>query len=137
MKTQINSLQRGHGNQGIIGTSYAVRAEIAAKVKSENPEVLTIRVTNEKYSHEYQLRYGQSMSGKSFWYTSEPLTTEQVRDIVPFDTKAIEHPELVTVSFRINGDMTCEYTTSRRVNERRQWKPGQTIEVAEKNVEIL
>ncbi len=133
MKTQINNLQRGHGRQGIAGTSMEQRRQVAAKVREENPDEMTVRVKN----HEYSMTLHTSKSGKTFWYTSEPLTTEQVRDILPCDTKAIDHPELVCVKFFINGDMTCEYHTSRRVKDTRQWKPGQTIEVAEKDVTIL
>lgn len=133
MKTQINNLQRGHGRQGIAGTSMEQRRQVAAKVREENPDGMTVRVKNQ----EYRMTLHTSMSGKTFWYTSEQLTTEQVRDILPGDTKAIEHPELVSVTFVINGDMTCEYQTSRRVKTTRQWKQGQTIEVAEKDVTIL
>lgn len=133
MKTQIKQLQRGHGRQGIAGTSNEQRQQTAAKVREENPDGMTVRVKNQ----EYQMTLHTSISGKTFWYTSEQLTTEQVRDILPYDTKAIEHPELVSVTFVINGDMTCEYQTSRRVKTTRQWKAGQTIEVAEKDVTIL
>lgn len=133
MKTQIQHLQRGHGRQGIAGTSNEQRRQVAAKVREENPDGMTVRVKN----HEYHMTLHTSISGITFWYISEQLTTEQVRDILPYDTKAIEHPELVSVTFVINGDMTCEYQTARRVKTTRQWKAGQTIEVAEKDVTIL
>lgn len=133
MKTQINNLQRGHGRFGVVGTSYEVRSQIAAQVKSENPEGMTVQVG----SHIYHLHYIESQSGKSFCYTTDDLPIDDVRQIVPFDGKAIANPELVRVCFRINQDMTCEYVTSRRVKTTRQWKSGQTIEVAEKNVLIL
>lgn len=132
-KTQINMLQRGHGRLGIVGSSYDLRNEIAGRVKWENPETLNIRYKD----HDYTLNMGQSMSGKSFWYTTEQLSTDIVREIMPTDTKAIEHPELVAYYMRVNGDMTVEYITFRRTRTTRQWKQGQTIEIAERDITIL
>lgn len=126
-------LQRGHGRLGIPGSNYELRNEIAWKVKWENPEVLNISYKG----HEYSLKYGQSLSGKTFWYTSEALPTDIVREIIPFDTKAIEHPELVEVKFHITGEMKAEFITFRRARVTRQWKQGQTIEVAERDITIL
>lgn len=34
MKTQINTLQRGHGNKGIIGTSLEIRKEVEASIRT-------------------------------------------------------------------------------------------------------
>jgi hypothetical protein len=79
----------------------------------------------------------QSLIGKSFWYTSEQLPTDIVREIMPTDTKAIEHPELVAYHMRVNDDMTVEYITFRRTRTTRQWKQGQTIEIAERDIIIL
>lgn len=132
-KTQINMLQRGHGRLGIVGSSYDLRNEIAGRVKWENPETLNIRYKG----HDYTLNMRQSLSGKSFWYTSEQLPTDIVREIMPTDTKAIEHPELVAYHMRVNGDMTVEYITFRRTRTTRQWKQGQTIEIAERDITIL
>lgn len=139
MKTQINNLQRGHGRQGIVGSSYEVRNEIAEKVLAENPECIYLHVCDEEkqISHYYSLHLNKSQSGKSWSYSSEPLSADEVRDILPFDTKAIEHPELVKVHFFLNQDMTCEYCTFRRTRETQTFKQGQTIEVPEANVTIL
>lgn len=132
-KTQINNLQRGHGRLGIVGTNYDIRNEVAWKVKHENPEVLNLSYKGRNYS----LKYGQSLSGKTFWYTSEALPTEVVREIIPFDTKAIEHPELVEVKLHVTGEMMVEFITFRRTRTTRQWKQGQTIEIAERDITIL
>lgn len=132
-KTQINSLQRGHGRLGIAGTNYETRFEISERVHRENPEEINLLYKGNLYT----LHIGYSVSGKTFWYTSEQLPTERVREIVPFDRKAIEHPELVSINMRLNMDMTIEFTTSRRTRVTRQWKPGQTIEIAERDITIL
>ena len=48
MKTQINTLVNGSshviGQEQVAGTNSKIRAEIANKVKSENPEVMAIKV---------------------------------------------------------------------------------------------
>ena len=133
MKTQINTLQRGHGNKGIIGTSFEIRREVAQAVKAENPNTMRVVVNG----IEMELTYAESTTGKSFWYESKALPVDIVKLIVPGDAKAINHPELVSYHFRINGDMTCEYVCSRRCSEQARWKPGQLIEVAEANVTII
>lgn len=132
-KTQINSLHRGHGRMGIAGSSYELRNEIAQRVKAENPETLRV----EYKGRQYDLHCCQSLSGKTFWYISEQLPTDIVREIMPTDTKAIEHPELVAYYMRVNCDMTVEFFTFRRTRITRQWKPGRTIEVAERDITIL
>lgn len=103
------------------------------KVKMENPEMLTVMYRNRPFS----LHYGQSLSGKSFWYISDALPLEVVSEVVPFDKKALEHPELVEVKMIINGDMTAEFVTFRRARVTRQWKSGQTIEIAERDITII
>lgn len=132
-KTQINNLQRGHGRLGIIGSSYDLRSEISWRVNHENPEVLNLMYKGNQYS----LHISYSCSGKTFWYYTDQLPVERVREIVPFDTKAINNPELVSIRMRLNMDMTIEFVTSRRRSERAQWKPGQTIEIAERDITIL
>lgn len=69
MKTQINTLQRGHGNKGIIGTSFEVRREIAQAVRAENPSAMKVVVNG----IEMELTYAESTTGKSFWYESKAL----------------------------------------------------------------
>ncbi len=133
MKTQISTLQRGNHQLGIVGTSHEVRNAIAEKVISENPDGMIVRVNG----HEYKMNICRSLSGKTVSFVSDPLTSDQVRDILPGDFKAIDHPELVHVKFNINSDMTCDYTTNRRVNVNRQFKIGNTYHVDEKNVTIL
>jgi hypothetical protein len=78
-----------------------------------------------------------SKSRKSFDYSSAQLPTEQIREIIPGDKKALEHPELVWVYFHVNGDMTCEYVILRRRTERCVWRYCSTIPVDEEKVEIL
>lgn len=133
MKTQISTLQRGNQKLGIVGTSHEVRNAIAEAVVRENPEGMNVRVNG----HEYKMNICRSISGKTVSFISDPLTTEQVREILPGDFKAINHPELVHVKFSINSDMTCEYKTNRRVNVNRQFKIGTTYLVNEKDVTIL
>ena len=130
MKTQINGLVRGNGES--VGTSYKVRAEVAKKVNEENPLTMKVKVRN----HVYDTVCSYSSTGKNYIY-SAPLSPAQVKDILPNDIKALDHPELVEVLFIIQGDMTCEYQTFRRRTVRCNWKHGQTIIVHEKDVTIL
>lgn len=130
MKTQINGLVRGNGES--VGTSYKVRAEVAKKVNEENKFTMEVKVKN----HVYEMVCSYSTSGKSYWYTTE-LSSEQVKEILPNDIKAQNHPELVNVIFRINMDMTCEYVVMRRRTEKSTWKQGITINVPESDVTIL
>jgi hypothetical protein len=130
MKTQINNLVRG--NQFVSGTSYKVRAEVAKKVNEENPLTMKVKVRN----HAYDMMCYYCSSGKSYIYETT-LSPEQVKDILPNDIKALDHPDLVEVLFIIHGDMTCEYQTFRRRTERSAWKQGITINVPESDVTIL
>ena len=131
MKTQITSLKRGSRME--VGSSYAERMAIAEKVIAENPYGMTVKVHDMVlYLHSITNR-----SGKVLAYESMQLTSEQVAMVLPFDTKAIEHPELVKVCFRISEEMKCEWSTSRRVRITQEWKAGQTIPVCESDVTIM
>ena len=132
MKTQINTLKRGHGNM-VIGSNHEERLRIGEKVKAENGNTLRIL----ENGIEYTLNYSESTSGKTWWYESDKLPVEIVKTIIPFDSKAINDPANVDVTFRVNMDMTCEFHTHRRRHEGAQWRAGQTIEVEEANVTIL
>lgn len=129
-KTQISGLVRGHGH--IVGSPKSLRAETAAKVFIENPEHMTVKVG----SHEYEMTRHSSLSGKSSYYISKSISPEQVKDILPCDERVL-NPELAEVVFVIHGDMTCEYSVSRRRTANSIWKPGQRIEVSEREVTIL
>lgn len=61
MKTQINTLKRGHGNM-VIGSNHEERQRIGAKVKAENGSTLRIL----ENGIEYTLNYHESTSGKSW-----------------------------------------------------------------------
>lgn len=132
MKTQINTLKRGHGNK-VIGSNYEERQRIAEMVKAENGSTLNIFHNG----IEYTLNYHQSISGKTWWYESDKLPVEIVKTILPSDSKAINDSANVDVTLRVNMDMTCEFRTQRRRHEGAQWRAGQTIEVEEANVTIL
>lgn len=132
MKTQINTLKRGHGNM-VIGSNYEERQRIGAKVKSENGNTLRILVSG----IEYTLNYCESTSGKTWWYESDKLSAEVVKTIVPCDSKATNDSDNVDVTFVIDMYMKCEFQTRRRRHEGAQWKQGQTIEVEEASVTIL
>ena len=131
MKTQITSLKRG--NRMEVGSSYNERMAIAEKVMAENPNGMTVKV----HDMVLHLHPVTSHSGNIVAYNSEQLTSEQVAKVLPFDIKAIEHPELVKVCFRLSEEMKCEWTTSRRTRETQEWKAGQTIPVSESDVTIL
>lgn len=131
MKTQIKELHRGSAD--IIGTPHALREEVARKVNGENPLTMEVKVSG----HKLHLTCNYSQSGKNFDYSSDQLSTEQVKKIIPDDTRAINHPELVWAYFHVNGDMTCEYVILRRRTERCVWRYSSTIPVEEKEVEIL
>lgn len=132
MKTQINTLKRGHGNM-VIGSNHEERQRIGAKVKAENGNTLRIL----ENGIEYTLNYHESTSGKSWWYESDKLPAEIVKTIIPSDSKAINDIANVDVTLHVNMDMTCEFHTRRRRHEGAQWRAGQTIEVEEANVIIL
>lgn len=131
MKTQIKELHRGSAD--IIGTPHALRNEVARKVNVENPLTMEVKVNENKLN----LTCKYSQSGKNFEYISDQLTIEQVKEVIPGDTRAINHPWLVCAYFRINGDMTCEYVLLRRRTDRCVWKQGQTIIIPESDVTIL
>jgi hypothetical protein len=130
MKTQISSLVKG--NQFVAGTSYKVRENISKMVNKENPYTIKVKVKD----HIYDMTCYYCSSGKSYIYETT-LSPEQVKDILPNDIKALQHPELVNVIFVIQMDMTCEYQTFRRRTERSAWKQGITINVPESDVTIL
>lgn len=132
MKTQINTLKRGHGNM-VIGSNHEERQRIGAKVKAENGNTLRLLLDGV----EYILNYGESTSGKSWWYESDKLPVDIVKTIIPCDSKAINDPANVDVTLQLNMDMTCEFRTQRRRHEGAQWRMGQTIEVEEASVTIL
>lgn len=132
IKTQINSLQRGHGNIGIIGRNHELRNEIAWKVKWENPETLRVAYKG----REYALHYSQSQSGKSFWYTSEELPLEIIREVVPFDGK-LREPENICMYMSIDGNMYAEWIVYHRTTPRAQWKCKFQIEIPERDITIL
>ena len=131
-KTQINNLQRGHGRLGIIGTNYDIRNEVAWKVKHENPEVLKVRYNGREYS----LKYSQSLSGKSFWYTSDALPIEIIREVVPFDPK-LREPENISMCMSIDSNMFVEWHLFHRKSANAQWKFLHPIEIAERDITIL
>lgn len=133
MKTQISSLQRGHGREGIIGSSYEQRMAIAKRVFEENPNEIEISYKGDDFT----LYFRESGSGKTKWYVGENLPTSIIKKIAPYDTKAINHPELVQYQFRLNYDMTIEIVTMRRTRITRQWKAGQTIEIPESEITIF
>jgi hypothetical protein len=130
MKTQITTLHRG--SKLAVGTSYKVRENISKMVNKENPYTMKVKVKD----HIYDMTCSYSTTGKSYFYTAN-LSSEQVKDILPNDIKALQHPELVNVEFVMNMDMTCEYQTFRRRTVRSAWKQGQTIIVPESDVTIL
>lgn len=131
-KTQINNLQRGHGRLGIIGTNYDIRNEVAWRVKHENPEVLNVRYNGREYS----LKYSQSLSGKSFWYTSDALPLEIIREVVPFDPK-LREPENICLHLSIDSNMFVEWHLFHRKSANAQWKFCKPIEIAERDITIL
>lgn len=131
-KTQINGLQRGHGRLGIVGSNHDLRNEIAWKVKWENPETLRV----EYKGRQYDLHYSQSLSGKSFWYTSDALPIEIIREVVPFDPK-LREPENICLHLSIDGNMFVEWHLFHRKSANAQWKFCKPIEVAERDITIL
>lgn len=130
-KTQISHLRRGHGRLGIVGSSYEERRKTARKVLNENPEVLTILYKGRKY----ELKYKKDAS--SFYYGTEPLSPEEVREFTPYDKRAIEHPELVHLRLEIDEIMRAYVWTSRRKSTGSVWKPGKTHEIAERDITII
>lgn len=132
MKTQISSLQRGHGREGIIGSSYEQRMAIAERVFEENPREIEISYKGDDFT----LYFRESGSGKTKWYQGDPLPTGIIEKLAPYDTKAIKHPELVLYWFRLNNDMTVDVVTTRRTRITKQWKAGQTIEIPECEITI-
>lgn len=132
MKTQINTLKRGHGNK-VIGSNYEERQRIAEMVKAENGSTLNIFHNG----IEYTLNYHQSISGKTWWYESDKLPVEIVKTILPCDSKAINDSANVDVTISVDMYMKCNIRTRRRRHEGAQWKQLQPIEVEEASVTIL
>ena len=77
MKTQINTLHRGHGS--VIGSKYEERKRISDLVHAENPEILNVKVGGT----ELALRCNHSKTGKTFWYASGHPPVEIVAHFFP------------------------------------------------------
>ena len=131
MKTQINTLHRGHGS--VIGSKYEERKRISDLVHAENPEILNVKVGG----IELTLRCNHSKTGKTFWYASGHLPVEIVAQFFPGDRRAIEHPELAAYEFTVSMDMKCQFDRYGRRTVNAMWKWSSSIEVQELTVTIL
>lgn len=149
MKTQIHNLINGRGNvirdennakyanapkstshEGPAGTSRQERAEVAAKVLSENPESLDVEIKASKF----HLPKHSSLSGKTIWYSCQ-IAPEDYLNI----TGAKELPYQHETSFvlEINGDMNVRIMMSTRHSGKAQWKHRRDVHIGEEFITIL
>lgn len=131
-KTQINTLKRGHGNRGIIGSNHAQREEIGQKVLAENPETLKI----EYKGRQYELKHQSSKSKKTHWYISAAQPIEVIQEILPTEPK-LKEPENIMLTLYISGEMEAEWHIYHRKSENSKWRFCKPIEIEERDITIL
>lgn len=130
MKTQINNLVSG--NTSTVGTSYAVREELAQTILEENGDSLNIIVRDIML----QLSISRSKSGKS-WSWSTELTAEQFAILSDNLTLGVSTTHQNRYILTIYGNnLKAEISVDHRKSDKAHWKRGYTLPVAERDITI-
>lgn len=146
MKTQIFNLINGNKNvvrlenclkyttakkasshSGYAGTNRDERAEVAAKVFSENGDEMKVTIRN----IELVLRRGSSTTGKTQWYSCE-LTSDEYQLITA--GKTYEWPNDMKFKYfniHLNADCTITATRYCKKSENAQWKAREWMDIDE------
>lgn len=117
MKTQINDLI--NGSQRIAGTNHSIRDARGEQVLKENGDTLTLHFTTERGSADIRFKRELSITGKSWYYVSEPIAAADAA-IIGYDMSVYKH--LYIANIILYSDMRCEIHISTRETENHKWK---------------
>lgn len=124
---KYSTAKKASSHNGYAGTNREERAEVAAKVFSENGDEMKVTIRN----IEFVLRRGSSTTGKTQWYSCE-LTSDEYQVITAGNT--YEWPtDMKFKSFRIQINHDCTITATRfgKNSENAQWKAREWVDIGE------
>ena len=124
---KYTTAKKANGHNGYVGTDLTERAEVAAKVFSENGDEMKVTIRNV----ELVLRRGASTTGKTQWYSCE-LTSDEYQVITA--GKTYEWPadmKFKSFSIQINNDCTITATRFGKRSENAQWKAREWVDIGE------